>query len=126
MNKTLIAIFAFGALLAGCTSDDDTGADASAASGGAASGGAASGGAASGGSAAEPPPADLSPNCAVVYDWLCGPNARCSDANVDFTNQCNWARGNQCDFCAATLSSFAALQPTCNWMEPVPTAVPCQ
>jgi hypothetical protein len=130
MLKQMTTILSLLALLSACSSDDDTASDAGpaggAAAGGAAAGGAAAGGVAAGGSVATPPPADLNANCAVVYDWVCDDTPRCSDPNVDFTNQCNWARDNKCDFCAATLSAFAALQPTCNWMEPVPTAAACQ
>ena len=115
MFKQMTSILSLLALLSACSSDDDTASDAGPA-----------GGVAAGGSVATPPPADLNANCAVVYDWVCDDTPRCSDPNVDFTNQCNWARDNKCDFCAATLSAFAALQPTCNWMEPVPTAAACQ
>jgi hypothetical protein len=140
MFKQMTSILSLLALLSACSSDDDTASDAGpaggaaaggaaaggAAAGSVAAGGAAAGGVAAGGSVATPPPADLNANCAVVYDWVCDDTPRCSDPNVDFTNQCNWARDNKCDFCAATLSAFAALQPTCNWMEPVPTAAACQ
>lgn len=73
----------------------------------------------------EPPPEGLHANCALVYDWLCTASNKCSDKNVDFTNQCEWARTNQCAYCAATISSFAALESTCNWTETLPASTEC-
>ena len=68
-----------------------------------------------------PMPEGLHENCVTVFSWFCHPN-RCSDKNVDFTNQCTWAIENQCDYCSAVIASFSGLEPTYNWTEALPTA----